>query len=94
MKDTKLIPIKLLLIPDNSVDCGNYRRIYRLSDTDCFFLCGTEVKLRRKQRSGCDLLCADLVIALMFFLLRQGYKGYEFIALGLLSLVYSLSLKR
>ncbi len=34
------------------------------------------------------------VVAVMYFLLRQGYKGYEFIALGLMALVYSLSMQK
>lgn len=34
------------------------------------------------------------VIALMFFLMRQGYKLYEFIAIGAISMIYSLSLKK
>jgi hypothetical protein len=35
-----------------------------------------------------------LVIALMFFLMRQGWKSYEFIAMGVMSLVYALSLQK
>ncbi len=34
------------------------------------------------------------VIALMFFLMREGYAGYEFIALGAVSLAFALSLQR
>ncbi len=35
-----------------------------------------------------------LVIALMFFFMRHGFKLYEVIAIGAMSVVYSLSLKR
>ncbi len=35
-----------------------------------------------------------LVIALMFFLMRQNYKWYEFIAMGVMSLIFSISMQK
>jgi len=35
-----------------------------------------------------------LVVALMFFLMRQGYKWYEMIAMGVMSLIYSISMQK
>jgi len=94
MNDAKLIPIKLLLsliIPLIAVTIGGF--IVYQSPSAFFF--ATQGQSGAESNGPAVIYYAlTLVIALMFFLMRQGYKGYEIVAFSLLTLVYSLSLKR
>lgn len=94
MNDAKLIPAKLiisLLIPLLAVTLVG---IFVYGSAGAFFYAPEGQTGAESNGPVVIYYALTLVIALMFFLLHQGYKGYEIVAFGLLTLVYSLSLKR
>lgn len=94
MNDAKLIPVKLitsLLIPLLVVTLVG---IFIYQSPDAFFFASEGSAGTESNGPAVIYYALTLVIALMFFLMQQGYKGYEVVAFGLLTLVYSLSLKR
>ncbi|MFO7660841.1 MAG: hypothetical protein R6V77_08005 [Candidatus Cloacimonadaceae bacterium] len=94
MNDAKLIPAKLiisLLIPLLVVTLVG---IFIYQSPSAFFYASEGAAATESNGPAVIYYALTLAIALMFFLMQQGYKGYEIIAFGLLTLVYSLSLKR
>ncbi len=94
MNDAKLIPAKLLislLIPLLVVTLVG---IFVYQSPSAFFFAAEGSAAAESNGPAVIYYALTLVIALMFFLMLQGYKGYEIVAFGLLTLVYSLSLKR
>jgi hypothetical protein len=94
MNDAKLIPLKLLIaliVPLLMVTLGGFITYHNITD---FFFPNNAPGSAEVNGPAVIYYALTLVIALMFFLMKQGYKGYEFIALGVLSLVYSISLQK
>jgi hypothetical protein len=94
MQDSKLIPAKLLislLVPMLIVTLGGLL-VYKTAEA---FFFPSPVQVSTESNGPAVIYYAlTLVIAMMFFLMRQKYKWYEIIAFSSLSLVYSLSLQR
>lgn len=94
MNDNKLIPIKLLisvLVPLVAVTLGGFI-VYQTPSA--FFFTSSGNTAGESNGPAVIYYALTVVIALMFFLMRHGYQWYEFIAMGVMSLVYSLSLKK
>jgi len=94
MNDSKNIPAKLfisIVIPLIIVTFGGLI-VYQTPAAFFFQVTGQSTA----EGSGPAVIyyALTLVVALMFFLMRQQYKWYEIIALGVMSMVYSLSLKQ
>ncbi len=94
MNESKLIPAKMfisLLIPLAVVTLGGFI-VYK---TPAAFFFAAEGQSSTETSGPAVIYYAlTLVVALMFFLMRQKYRWYEVIAFSALSMVYSLSLKR
>jgi hypothetical protein len=93
MNEYKMIPIKLLIsviVPLMAVTLGGFI-VYQTPSA--FFFPSANQVTGESNGPAVIYYALTLVIALMFFLMRQGYKWYEFITIGVLSVVYSLSLK-
>lgn len=94
MNESRNIMIKLLiavLVPLLIVTLGGLI-IYQTFAA--FFFPATETGIAESNGPALIYYSLTFVIAVMFFLLRQGYKGFEFIALGLMALVYSISMQK
>ena len=94
MNDAKAIPVKLLIslaVPFLMVTLGGLI-VYKTFAG--FFFPDTSPGAVEVNGPAVIYYALTLVVALMFFVMRQGYKGYEFLTMGVISLVYSFSLQK
>jgi hypothetical protein len=94
MNDAKHIPVKLfisIVVPLVIVTFGGF---ITYGSAGAFFFPATNQVSNEANGPAAIYYGLTLVVALMFFLMRQGYKGYEMIATGIISLLYSLALQR
>lgn len=94
MNEAKYIPAKLaisLIVPLLIVTFGG---LIVFGTFEAFFFPSAAQSAGETNGPAAIYYGLTFVIALMFFLMRQGYKTFEFIALGVLSLIYSISMQK
>jgi len=94
MNDAKHIPAKLFLsivVPLVIVTFGGF---ITYGSAGAFFFPAAGQVSNEVNGPAAIYYGLTLVVALMFFLMRQGYKWYEMIAMGVMSLIYSISMQK
>jgi len=94
MNESKLTPLKFfitLFIPLIIVTFGGFI-VYQ--SPSAFFYPAQSQSVTESNGPAVIYYALTFVISLMYFLMKQQYRMYEFVALGVMSLIYSLSLKR